>query len=906
MASSCFSPLHAADVDIIANTAVGIDLDAFLGASAEIFSGVTVSNDIFGTLIGANYSAISASANAWTLTNRGTISIPNIGGSGPAVRFSAGGVLDNHGLVQTQTNNAVQFTNGGTVNNFAGGTISGAWAGVQIGGAPGFVTNAGYISSAGGGGVNVLAGGSIVNQAGATIHTEGNNNIAAYIIGGTSRSVTNAGTIESIGGNFATGIEIGSGDGSIVNQAIGSIYGTYNGIYTGSSGTLTIGNGGMISSLNGPAIEFRTTGTITNTGTIENLGGGNAITFGGNHVRTLALGTGSQIVGNVVGGVAGTDNLVLLGTGTEAIAKFLNFETLTMQGTAWSLTGNNAFATSISVAAGSLNVAGELTSPTIDILAGGTLAGTGTLIGDVTNGGTLSPGNSIGTLTVAGSAAFNAGSTYLVELNDGGNAPGVNNDLAVADTATIQGGAVFHVVPENGATTSTTYAPGTQYTILQTAAPGSLTVNGAPAITDSFAFLSFSGHDDGQNYYLTSSAVAASFCLAGASFNQCQTGGAVDDLGTGNIAFDAVVGMTAADANAAFDALSGEIHASGQHVVHRTFGLFSRTLRRQGAARRGGGFAGGQVYTAPLGYGPSAAAGPGVGAIDETTTSAYADSRVARAWLAPLGGFGAVEADGNAGKLHWWAAGLAGGYEGAIDAASGQAYAGFGFGYLRSRGSIDVRRSDYDADGFHIGAYGGWTGGSWSLAGSLAYAANRISTERRILFGVIDQTANAAYWSHTVGFAGEAAYGFDLAEGTTLSPLFTLDAGWSGHGGFTETGAGALNLSGASESWTRLDTGLGAALSHVIQAEAGKVTLDGRLLWEHAFADVVPGQNLAFAGSPAGFTVRGPDAGRDRFRLGLGISFEATKDMTIRASYTGLFSGKQRSHGASVGLDLAF
>jgi hypothetical protein len=62
MASSCFSSIHAADVDIVADTSVGINLDDFApGSTAEVFSGVTVSNDINGTLIGANYSAISAS-----------------------------------------------------------------------------------------------------------------------------------------------------------------------------------------------------------------------------------------------------------------------------------------------------------------------------------------------------------------------------------------------------------------------------------------------------------------------------------------------------------------------------------------------------------------------------------------------------------------------------------------------------------------------------------------------------------------------------------------------------------------------------------------------------------------------------------------------------------------------------
>ena len=627
---------------------------------------------------------------------------------------------------------------------------------------------------------------------------------------------------------------------------------------------------------------------------------------------------GAIVNGNVFAGM-GTDSFVFGGPGTASFdvallgTQYNGFDDFEKTGVStWTLDGMNPIAAPFLVNEGRLVNNATLENVLFTVNSGGTLAGIGTVGGLTLNtGGTLAPGNSIGTLTVTGNAAFGAGSTYEVELDDGGNAPGVNNDLVVADTATINGGAIFHVVPENGTATGATYAPSTQYTIIETAGAGDLTVNGAPTITDSFAFLSFTGHDDGQNYYLTSSAVAASFCLAGASFNQCSAGEAVRDLGPGHLAFDEAVGMSEADANAAFNALSGEIHASGQHVIDQTFSLFARTLRQQGAAGLGGGVAGGQVSTAPLGYSPTprpTSLPAGVMAADtpDLPIDAYANERVAQAWLASLGGRGGIEADGNAGELDWWTAGLAGGYEGPIDVTSGNAWAGFGLGYMRSDGVVDARLSTMDADSFNIGVYGGWTDGPWSVAGSLAYSASSVSTERRVVFGGVDETANADYWSHTIGFSGEAAYGFDLANGIKVSPLFTLDAGWSGHGGFTETGAGALNLAGASESWTRLDTGLGIAVARTFVTEGRSLTLDGRAVWEHAFADVVASQSLAFAGSPTGFEVHGPDAGRDRLRLGLGLSFEATNDLTLRANYTGVFSGNQQSHGASLGFTVRF
>lgn len=515
--------------------------------------------------------------------------------------------------------------------------------------------------------------------------------------------------------------------------------------------------------------------------------------------------------------------------------------------------------------------------------AGTTLWGSGQ-VGNLRVGGRLEPGASIGTLTVTGDLTLESGSTYVVELNDAGNVAGVNNDLVVAGTGTIQSGATIHVAAENGTDTGMTYTPGTVYTVIQTGAAGSLTVNAAPGITDSFAFLSFTGDTDGQNYYLTSHQ-AASFCLQGATFNQCSTANAVQDLGAGHLAFDSVLFLSEPEVNAAFDAMSGEVHASGQHVIDQTFALFNRTLRYQGTAGVGAGNVGANVAVAPSGD--------------------YADARVRGAWAAPLGAYGSIDSDGNAARLEWWNAGLAGGYEGAIDVGSGNAVGGFGFGYIRSHGSIPDRRSTFDGDGFYLGAYGAWNDGPWTVAGALSYGGTRVSTERGIVFGAISETATADYWTHTVGLSGEAAYAFRLTDSTKLAPLFTLDAGWSGHGGFTERGAGAFNLTSGSESWTRFDTGLGLALTHTVLTGHGKLTLEGRAVWEHAFADVVPDTMNSFVGG-APFEIRGPAAERDRLRIGAGLAWDVSEDMTVRARYDGLFSGDQANHTGFVGLNVRF
>ena len=572
------------------------------------------------------------------------------------------------------------------------------------------------------------------------------------------------------------------------------------------------------------------------------------------------------------------------------------------------------FTGELALAEGGLRLDGKVAGFVVTS-SGTTLSGSGE-IGSLYVGGRIEPGASIGTLVVtapeitppymglprggstsgapavgyataatavAGHLTLASGSTYVVELDDGGNVAGVNNDLIVADTGTIESGVTIHVRPENGTDNGSSYTPGTVYTVIRTSAQDALTVDADPTITDDFALLNFIGHTDGQNYYLTSERVAR-FCLPHATFNQCSTANAVQALGAGHAAYDAVLLVSEAEVDAAFDAMSGEVYASNQHVVDQTLALFNRTLRYQSVAGIGAGNVGADVAATASG------------------TQASAGAR--GAWAAPLGAYGRLDADGNAARVDWWNAGIAGGYESAFDVASGRAIGGVGFGYIRSRGDIDDRRSELEGDGFYLGAYAARVDGPVALAASLSYGANRTSTERGIIFGTVNETARAEYWTHSVGLSAEAAYAFELSPATKLAPLVTLDASWSTHGSFEEKGAGAFSLRTRSDEWTRVDPGLGLALTHSVSTEQRHVTLEGRVVWEHALADIMPDVQNQFTGGT--FEIRGPDFDADRVRVGAGIAWSVSNVTTIRARYDGLFSGDQANHSASLGFNVRF
>ena len=80
--------------------------------------------------------------------------------------------------------------------------------------------------------------------------------------------------------------------------------------------------------------------------------------------------------------------------------------------------GSNSYTGATVVAGGTLAVTGDISSSSGAVVFPGTmLSGTGTVPGLLVAGGTLMPGQSVGTLNVRGSLVFTSAATYLININ---------------------------------------------------------------------------------------------------------------------------------------------------------------------------------------------------------------------------------------------------------------------------------------------------------------------------------------------------------------------------------------------------------------------------------------------------------------------------------------------------------
>lgn len=290
-----------------------------------------------------------------------------------------------------------------------------------------------------------------------------------------SGNVTLAGTTTTLLGDIAAPGTLSLGGGSVTQTAGGIVAGTLTGNLTGdlalTSANNAIGTLGNLTALdvslagatplsitgtvNVQSLVLSTAGRSVLTGTLQSTTGDMTLQSG----TELAVGGGGT-TGAVTGNVVDNGTLSFNRSDDLSFTQALSGNGALIKSGAGKLLLDgdaSSFAGSTTVSAGSLIVGsaagsaavlgGTTTGTGVTVNGGGTLGGHGTINTnvDILSGGTLSPGNSIGTLTVNGNLALEQGSTVQAELGASGASDQVivNGDLAL-------NGATLNIVNAGG------------------------------------------------------------------------------------------------------------------------------------------------------------------------------------------------------------------------------------------------------------------------------------------------------------------------------------------------------------------------------------------------------------------------------------------------------------------------
>jgi outer membrane autotransporter protein len=843
----------------------------------------------YGDIPAGNQGSVTVKTNG-ALTGDHGIDALNYGG-GP-LSITANGDVTGTGFFGIRAQNGSYFTPAGTdltVTTGAGTAVSGGFFGIRA-------------ANYGSGALTITVNGDVTGT-----NATG---VAAINYYGTGLIVTTgAGTTvsgEAIGmsaKNYGSGALTITANGDVTGETDDGIYACHGIAFLtcGAGGgpiTITVGHASTITSNGIGADDFAIDiagdpGHVTVAGTL-NGGVGGAIQFeqGAALNDRLELQPGAILNGNVFAG-PGTDSLVLGGIGDASFdvsaigagQQYQDFEIFEKKDSShWTLTGTNTVIDNFAVNGGLLSVNGSMPNAAFTVNSG-TLGGTGSIGSLTVNGGTLAPGNSIGTMTVNGAFTLGGGAIYEVEVN----AAGENDKVIVNGTVNLTG-ATLRVLAANG-----DYKTNTKYTIIENDGIDAV-VGTFASITSSLAFLVptvFYNGGTGNDVVLTLERNSTLFSDVAQTRNQRAVAGALDQFPTNNPLFLTMLNQTASGARQAFDALSGEIHATVAGMLADD----SRYVRDAilGRLMQAGAASDGNTQMASL-----AVAGPQVASLDSSAMTlgyplAGGDkslSAPARAhlafWTHAFGAWANFGSDGNAATANR----NLGGFVSGMDAQVGGSWrAGLATGASFSNVDVNARYSSGQVKSYHLGGYLGGMAGTFALRGGGMWAWSDIDTSRAVVFPGFYERQKASYNADTGQLFGEAAYPIQM-WGMALEPFAGLAYVSVNTDSFHEHGGALASLNGRNTDENVGYTILGLRAAQTMTWGAMLVTPHLSAAWQHALDDVTPDAALAFATTGIGFTVYGVPLAQDSALLDTGLDLALGPRTSAGVSYSGQFGNR--------------
>lgn len=541
----------------------------------------------------------------------------------------------------------------------------------------------------------------------------------------------------------------------------------------------------------------------------------------------------------------------------------------------------------IEIREGLLSLNNRATVGGLTVWTGAMLAGTGTIAGNVLNRGTVSPGNSIGTLTIVGNYQQTSSGSLDIEIAG----PSSFDRLVVSGQASLAG--TLQVIPIGG--NSLSYSQ--KFPFLQ-----------AGGISGSFDSINapegFRGRFLADGTTGTLLIAPDTYTRVAVTPNQRRVAEALDsyipatsgDRMEVSIALDE---LTESEFPNAFDQIApGFYETLADLAIEQAFVQTQLLNQRLGSLRLG--VAGFQTLGLPEQPIRNDRDGTPVGdfVLEPETTGNWS------AWVLGSGSFSRSAGVSDipdyrndtggflAGADHRWSeefsTGLYAGYQ--YNSAKYE-----GGGSLRGNGVLFGGYAGYSRDGYYADALvgGGYTG--WQA-------------RRSIEFGTIDRTARAEPGGGQ--FTTALNLGKDWQAGDfTFGPILGAQYTYAGVGSFTENGADSLDLSLQQQNANSLRTSLGARIAYSWNPNASLTLVpEIRMLWLHEFLDNPRTIDAALdggSGASIGFETENPN--RDSVFAGAGLGLRIGSAWSASAFYNVNFGNPDFTNNiVSLALGVSF
>lgn len=501
--------------------------------------------------------------------------------------------------------------------------------------------------------------------------------------------------------------------------------------------------------------------------------------------------------------------------------------------------------------------------------------------------GVVTPGdtsNTLGTMSVARNFTLGAEASYLVRV--GSSAASL---ITVNGKAQLNGGTLVSTV------TAQTRAPelGQSYTIL-TATDGvqgqfGKIESNLTGSTDLYPFLT-TGVDYAKNNVAVDVARSdIAFAAAAQTRNEQSVATALDGIAPTTDIARPITSLNFAQARGAFNALSGEIHASARTaLIQDAYEIRDVAIDRMRAADCMLGAQNGTAKTAVHGR------------LKAQDAHCRADEGETL-WMQAYGSWSHNGKTSNAAGL----SNSTGGFVmGADTSRIENWHVGMLVGYGHSSFSANGRASSGRSDNVTLGGYASTHWNRLALRMGATYTWNMLSTRRTVAFPGMMDRQNSSYNGGTAQAFADLGYRFDLGR-VMIEPFGDVAYINQQTKSFHERG-GVGGLHGYE-----LDTGVTYATFGSRMATSlhvGKaVLIPGLTLgYRHAFGALTPTARSSFLAGSQDFEVSGVPLVQDAALVKVGVQTHLTKRLRIGISYTGQYGGHYSESGLKGSLSWVF
>jgi subtilase-type serine protease len=178
------------------------------------------------------------------------------------------------------------------------------------------------------------------------------------------------------------------------------------------------------------------------------------------------------------------------------------------------------------------------------------------------------------------------------------------------------------------------------------------------------------------------------------------------------------------------------------------------------------------------------------------------------------------------------------------------------------------------------------------------------------IFGSISRVAHAEYDGDVYYFYGKGGYSFDAGDGFKITPELGLNYAKVKQNGFTETGAGELNLIVQDQSVESIRGTAQIRFSKTFRSGNGGGWMPyARVGVAHEFEDDLRPIVSQFQGAPGGtgtFTVFGEVPRETTAIFGVGVTGRVSDSFTLYLDYSGEMGGDFQEHVISGGARIHF